>query len=65
MRIGIVAEHAGLAPKERLVKALRESGHEVSWTSARYSTTGPTADSVSGNRILETVRDGINRARNE
>lgn len=29
MRIGIAADHAGLALKERLVRALRESGHEV------------------------------------
>jgi RpiB/LacA/LacB family sugar-phosphate isomerase len=29
MRIGIAADHAGLALKERLDKALHESGHEV------------------------------------
>ena len=29
MRVGIAADHAGLALKERLVTALRESGHEV------------------------------------
>lgn len=29
MRIGIAADHAGLALKEQLVKALRDSGHEV------------------------------------
>lgn len=29
MRIGIAADHAGLALKEQLVKAFRESGYEV------------------------------------
>lgn len=29
MRIGVAADHAGLALKEQLIKALRESGHEV------------------------------------
>ena len=29
MRIGIAADHAGLVLKEQLVKAFRESGHEV------------------------------------
>ena len=29
MRIGIAADHAGLALKEQLVKAFRESGHDV------------------------------------
>jgi ribose 5-phosphate isomerase B len=29
MRIGIAADHAGLALKERLVKTMHESGHEV------------------------------------
>lgn len=29
MRIAIAADHAGLALKEQLLKALRESGHEV------------------------------------
>ncbi len=29
MRIGIAADHAGLALKEQLVKVFRESGHEV------------------------------------
>ena len=29
MRVGIAADHAGLALKERLTKALREFGHEV------------------------------------
>ncbi len=29
MRIGIAADHAGLALKERLIKELRESGHDI------------------------------------
>ena len=29
MRVGIAADHAGFDLKEQLIKALRESGHEV------------------------------------
>ena len=64
MRFGIAVAHAGLALKERRLTALRESGHEV-LDFGRYSTTGPTVDSVSRDQISDPVRDGIKRARNE